>query len=214
MTMLGYEDIFTGICRRNAWKGTVSVSGTGSDLGQTARIAAALPILFQRFQVRSVLDLACGDFYWMSRVDLRGVSYLGVDIVRALVEHNQRYARDGVAFRHLDLIADPLPQAHLVVCRDCLVHLPFADVLRALHNICRSGSGLLLTTTFPARRRNLDIVTGQWRTLNLELEPFNLPAPVLVLEEGCTENEGIYADKSLGLWRVSDVKVSLSGREN
>ena len=44
-------------------------------------------------------------------------------------------------------------------------------------------------------------MTGDWRPLNLERPPFNLPAPALLLNEGCTEGGDTFADKSLGLWR-------------
>jgi hypothetical protein len=41
--------------------------------------------------------------------------------------------------------------------------------------------------------------------LNLQLPPFNFPAPLRLIEENCTEDGGKYADKSLGLWRLSDL---------
>lgn len=203
------EEIFTDIFRRNGWKGPDSVSGTGSDLTQTAQIIAALPGLFGDYNVRSMIDIPCGDFHWMRTVDLGCISYLGADIVQELIERNQRYAADGVAFRKLNLLEDPLPRVDLLFCRDCLVHFSFEDVFKALHNITASGSELLLTTTFPARARNVPIATGQWQPLNLERAPFCLPQPLKIITEGCTEWEGSYMDKSLGLWRVSDLKDKL-----
>jgi hypothetical protein len=59
-----------------------------------------------------------------------------------------------------------------------------------------------LTTTFPGCASNEDIVTGDWRPLNLQLAPFNLPAPDLLINEQCTEGGNLFADKSLGLWRL------------
>jgi hypothetical protein len=64
---------------------------------------------------------------------------------------------------------------------------------------------LLLTTTFPAAADNEDIVTGDWRVLNLECSPFDFPPPMELLNEGCTEAGGRFADKSLGLWRIADL---------
>jgi len=117
-----------------------------------------------------------------------------------------RVAKSGVWFRKLDLIRDRLPKVDLILCRDCLVHLCFADIVRALDNICDSRSGFLLTTTFTERRENHDIATGQWRFLNLEAAPFTLPRPLKVINEGCTEGEGVWGDKSLGLWRIADIR--------
>jgi len=208
---LSAEEIFTDIYRTNAWKGTFSVSGPSGELSQTARIIAALPALFRGHGVRSVLDIPCGDFYWMRHVDLTGVRYLGADIVAELVARNAAaYDRPHLRFKQLDLLGDSLPRVDLVLCRDALVHFSFADARRALENICASGSALVLTTTFLARKRNRNTATGRWRPLNLERAPFRLPPPTLVLEEGCTLDEGKYADKALGLWRIADVKAALA----
>ncbi|MEO8451290.1 MAG: hypothetical protein ABI647_15960 [Gemmatimonadota bacterium] len=89
-----------------------------------------------------------------------------------------------------------------MLCRDCLVHLSFADVGRALANIRSARITYLLTTTFPEEALNVDIATGDWRPLNLEREPFSFPPPLALLPEGCTEGDGRFQDKSLGLWLV------------
>lgn len=98
----------------------------------------------------------------------------------------------------------------LIFCRDCLVHLSLQDIWRSLHNVCASRSEYLLITTFTERVENHDIVTGRWRTLNLEAAPFVFPRPLRLIKEGCTEDDGVYADKALGLWRVADIRKSLA----
>jgi hypothetical protein len=103
----------------------------------------------------------------------------------------------------MDLTAGPLPDADLLFCRDCMVHLSNDDVLKALGTIRRSGIRYLLATTFTECDTNEDIVTGDWRIINLEKAPFNLPPPLTIVNEHCTEGGGTYADKSLGLWRVA-----------
>jgi SAM-dependent methyltransferase len=204
------EEIFTDIYYHEyRRRGYESASGTGSDLTQTREIVAALPRLFAEYGVRSVLDVPCGDFHWMRLVDLRGVTYTGADIVRDQIAQNQHYATDGITFRQVNLLEDPLPKADLVFCRDCLVHFSFEDVFRALHNIAASGSDFLLTTTFPGRTRNVPIATGEWQPLNVEQGPFWFPPPITLITEGCTEVDGQYADKALGLWKVSDVAAGL-----
>lgn len=150
-----------------------------------------------------MLDLPCGDFHWMSTVDLGDVSYIGGDLLPELIEANewQHHAPRRV-FRVLDLLRSDLPVTDLVLCRDCLVHLSFADIARAVRNIRCSGAMWLLTTTFPAQGVNEDIVTGDWRPLDLMKAPFKWPVPDELLVEECTEGNGAFPDKSLGLWRV------------
>jgi len=207
------EDVFTGIYRSNAWRGKVSVSGTGSDVHQTIIITRELPALFNDFNISTMLDIPCGDFHWMKNVDLSSIDYTGADIVKELIRKNrEKYARDGVRFQHLNLIKEKLPKVDLVFCRDCLAHFSFADIFLALDNVCNSQSEYLLTTTFTGRIVNYDIVTGQWRTLNLELAPLVLPKPLKIINEGCTECDGAYKDKALGLWRIADIRESLTRR--
>jgi SAM-dependent methyltransferase len=197
---------FTHAYENNVWAGRDSRSGSGSELDQTQTLIAELPPLFRALGVRSVLDIPCGDFHWMSRVDLSGIDYVGADVVAPIIERNQgRHGAANIAFRRLDLASDRLPKADLILCRDCLVHLSYRHIFRALRNMVASGSTYLLTTTFTDRSVNSDCATGSWRVLNLEKAPFLLPPPIRIVSEKCTENDGIYTDKSLGLWRLSDI---------
>lgn len=207
------EQVFSAIYRKNYWGGWDSFSGTGSDVLQTELIVRELPGVFVELSVLTMLDIPCGDFHWMSGVELGSVDYTGADIVKELTEQNRKlYERQGLRFLSLDLIRDGLPRVDLVFCRDCLVHFSFKDIVLALKNICRSRSSYLLTTTFPERNKNHDIVTGQWRPLNLELPPFELPAPLKIIREGCTEGQGDYADKSMALWSIADIRNALRER--
>lgn len=199
---------FRSAHRHNLWRGTETPSGTGSSLAQTRVIAAALPALCQQYAVESLLDLPCGNGHWMATVQFPGIRYTGGDLVPELVAQASR--QHGTLERRfvvLDLTRSPLPSADLLFCRDCLVHLSFGDIARAIANIRRSAITYLLTTTFTAESAFRDIVTGDWRPLNLEAPPFSFPRPIELLLEGCTEHDGAFADKALGLWRVRDLPV-------
>ncbi|HEU4882478.1 MAG TPA: class I SAM-dependent methyltransferase, partial [Longimicrobium sp.] len=194
------------VFRTNYWGDPESVSGVGSNLQQTAVVRAELPRLLRELGARSLLDVPCGDFHWMRLVELPVEQYIGGDLVAELAALNQeRYGRPGREFRRIDLLSDPLPRADAVFCRDCLVHLSHTDVHTALRNLRTSGAEYLITTTFPAQRRNRDIVTGEWRPLNLQVAPFGFPPPLQLVNEQSNESGGLYPDKSLGVWRVRDL---------
>lgn len=195
--------IFTDIYLNNTWGSDSSHSGCGSDLVQTETIRAELPAILSSLNIRSILDIPCGDFYWMRHVQLDKIKYIGADIVAEIISNNHQYASELKSFKVLDITSDPLPHVDLVFCRDCLVHLSYADIWRALENIKASGAKYLMTTFFSRRASNSDIVTGQWRPLNLEVKPFNFPPPLIVLNEQCTEYGSDWNDKSLGVWEVA-----------
>lgn len=202
------HDIFDFIYRTNYWGGE-SLSGKGSDIIQTQKISETLPVLLKSLGAKSMLDIPCGDYYWMKHLDLP-VAYIGADIVQEVVNvNNEKYSDSYHKFIKLDIRTDELPKVDLIFVRDLLVHFSYNDIQRALLNIKKSGSTWLLTTSFTSRGKNKDIKTGEWRTLNLQIKPFNFPEPVRIINEGCTEFNCDYSDKSLALYKVKDFNAYL-----
>ena len=209
---LAPKALFTEIWKSNLWGAETSRSGLGSEDGATAGLRAGLPSLLERLRVRTLLDLPCGDFGWMSRTHCDLERYIGADIVDEIIARNAAaFATcDGrISFRVLDLLRDILPAADAILCRDCFVHLSYANIGKALGNIRASNVRWLIATTFTDHHENQDAVDGDWRLLNMEAAPFRLPPAFTMLNEGCKELGGAYADKSLGVWRTADLPASL-----
>jgi hypothetical protein len=183
-----------------------SISGTGSSLQQTGELRQRLPLLLQHLGVRRLLDAPCGDFHWLRRVRLGDIEYIGADILSEEIAALNETCADGRRqFASADLLQDPLPKADAIFCRDLLPHLSFDEIAQLLSNFQRSAANYLLTTTFTEPRPNQDTADGNWRTLNLMLPPFSFPLPLCQLNEKCTEGGGAFADKSIGVWRLSDL---------
>jgi len=201
------KEVFTEIYKSNLWGSSESISGTGSEIKQTNTLIDNLDKLLKEMKIGSVLDLPCGDFKWMQYVDLSNIDYLGADIVEELIKRNiMHYKKRGnLKFEVLNLVTDPLPKSDMIIVRDCLVHLSYDHIYSAIKNIKSSGSKYLLTTTFTNCHQNHDIVTGDWRPLNLQEKPFNFPSPILVINENCTEGSGEYKDKSMALWHINKI---------
>lgn len=203
--------IFKEIYDRNIWNDPKSRSGTGSNLNQTKVIRKNLPILLKQFNIKTLLDIPCGDFYWMNDIkpelEKNLNSYIGADLIDELIKENiSKYSDSVFKFRTLDILKSNLPVADAVLCRDCLVHFSYADILKALVNIKKSKSAYLLTTTFP-EKKNRNIVSGNWAPVNLRKFPFYFPKPVWIGAEGCDEFNGEYSDKSLAIWELRKVRL-------
>jgi hypothetical protein len=204
---LGLRERFEQIYATNLWADPDTRSGVGSSLDSTRVLRRELPNALRELGARVLLDAPCGDFAWMQHVDLTGVEYIGGDIVPAIVAEDQRkFGSDTRRFMTLDLTRDSLPDADVLLCRDCLVHLSYANIRAVFANIARSKIRYILMTSFPGRGDNRDVEDGDWRTLDFEAPPFTLPKPVLTIVEECEEEEGSYADKSLVAWKVSDLR--------
>ncbi len=196
------RDVFREIYRENFWKNDESVSGNGSTIEATSAVRSALPGLVKRLSIQTILDVPCGDYNWWPKMKLPGVLYTGADIVPELVETNRKkYQDDTHQFVTLDITRDSFPPYDLVFVRDLFGHFSNADIKRALANIRQSDSRYLLATTFPTHEDTGDIVTGQWRPVNLD-QLWGLPAALDFINERCRAGSGQFADKSLGLWRL------------
>lgn len=197
--------VFTHHFQNREWGEGESVSGSGSTLAYTSGVREALPALFAQLKVRRVLDAPCGDFHWMQHVQWETeIEYVGADIVRPLIEENSRlYSQPGRRFACLDITQDSLPSADLWLCRDCLFHLSNRDIAAALDNFLRSDIPYLLTSTHPDCKSNVDIVTGGFRHLNLQLM-FDLPPPLRVIDDWIPG----YPRRQLALWTQAALRAS------
>jgi hypothetical protein len=197
------EQRFTEVYEKNRWGSAESISGEGSTLEHTVAIREELPLIIKRLSIRSMLDIPCGDYNWMRAVAHGLESYIGADVVRALIDSNQeRYSAPSVSFCQLDVTCDSLPRVDLVLCRDCLMHLSNAQVRAAIGNIVRSGSTWAALTSFHNSGRNRDTITGGFRALNLCQPPFEFPAPAISMDERWPPA----SNKFLDLWKIEDLR--------
>jgi len=194
------EAVFSAIYHNNTWKNSESVSGRGSTLQRTEVIMRSLPPLLRELGTRTLLDAACGDFNWMQHVALEDIKYIGVDIVPEMIESNRlRYENAQREFLTRDVSKNSLPQADVILCRDCLIHLSFERINRTISNFKKSGAKYLLCTTHTTINQNIDCPDGGWRSINLQIGPFNFPTPIRLIME---DEE---AGKCLGLWRLDEL---------
>ena len=209
---------FTAIYESHFWVDDESRSGGGSNLYATEKIRKAIPELFLKYGVHSVVDVPCGDFFWFKEMKLDLESYVGGDIVAPLIASvAEKYTSLTRSFRVMDLTKDALPDCDLMLVRDCFIHLSFEAIFAALANITQSKIRYLLTTHFADVVANVDIETGSYHTLNLCAPPFNFPQALELIDDyakGLTPHQ-------LGLWRVDDLRkaglerrVFVSGAEN
>src|SRR5688500_171296 len=161
--------VFEKIYRTNFWASGESRSGLGSESGFAAAYRQRLQQCLADIGARRLFDAPCGDLNWILPLARDpALDYVGGDISASLIADTQRRYPD-VDLRVFDVCVDAFPDADVWHCRDCLFHLPFVDVRRALENFTRSGIPYALLTTHRALvHRNLDVAAGGFRYLDLE----------------------------------------------
>lgn len=126
------------------------------------------------------------------------------------MDNTAKYGRPNIRFFHANIVTDTLPQADIIICRQALQHLPNKDILDTIRNFKKSKSRYLLVTNIDGLKgMNQDIPVGTYRSVNLCLEPFNLPKPIeMICETHNFENYKYYVGQEyLGLWLLDDITV-------
>jgi 2-polyprenyl-3-methyl-5-hydroxy-6-metoxy-1,4-benzoquinol methylase len=213
---LSTEETFSYIYETAYWKAgeNKSFSGKGSDLKHTQNTRSLLPEICQKYGIKRILDCACGDFNWMKEIVSTFEYYKGVDIVKDLIEDNHKkyFQKDLIEFEHGNAIEKIVNDKNFdaVILRDVLVHLPAEDIQKIITNLRNSGIQYVFATNFKTIDRNTNLkIAGQWRPVNLLLEPFNFDKPLEEIEE-ISEAYRIYRngkyiklqDKTLSLWKI------------
>jgi SAM-dependent methyltransferase len=160
------EEIFTEIYEKNVWGGKPGTfySGTGTENPSTQIYIAQLVRLINEKQIRSVLDIGCGDFTIMRQVIAQtGINYHGVDLVAPLVKDLQcKFETGNIRFSVLNAVRDPLPEADLVTIRQVLQHLNNEQIQSVLGKVCKFKYALM-TEHVPVGKSvdpNLDKIAG------------------------------------------------------
>lgn len=164
------EHIFNSVYRTKLWG---NGSGSGSTPDYTQNYRKFLQDYLKANDVKSVVDLGCGDWKFSNLIDWSGIEYVGVDVSSDIIKTNQTlYTAPGISFVHLDAEVEDLPNADLVITKDCLQHLSNESVNNILKKL-RSFDRILITQDIS--NTNSDCKNGGYRKLDLRLPPFNLP---------------------------------------
>lgn len=194
------RDTFDAIYRDNRWNGVESMSGPGSGAAATNRVRSALVELAAELRVESVLDVGCGDGWWMP--DLPG--YVGVDVSEEAIAAARRNHPERLYLAGTLHDGWGLPAFDLVIVRDALQHLPWQDGLDLLRAIRATRSRFLLASTYLGGL-NVPIEPGDCYDVNLTAPPFDMPEPIRLIFDGYSyhETEEVRdVRKHLGLWQL------------
>ncbi len=200
---------FSLIYNKRWWDaGGESASGPGSTLQFTQPFRTQFQDFLASRKPRTLLDAPCGDWNWMKEVRFpETMNYIGGDIVPQIVERLRgSYSRGNRTFILLDITKDELPEADLWLCRDCLAHLSYADVRKALENFARSNIPYALVSNYIQRDVNVDIASGGFRVLDLRLAPFHLPEPAVKINDW-PDDETV---RQVCLWSREEVAAALA----
>lgn len=185
------EDVFTDIYSNNRWGGASGsfFSGPGShEATMVGPYLAGVKRELERIGAASmtVIDLGCGDFSVGRRIASECGRYVGVDIVKPLIDHNRKiFGNSSVSFVHANIVTDDLPDGDVCLVRQVFQHLSNEQILAALPKLDRYRFSFV-TEHHPSdthlRRPNVDKPHGagirnrQQSGVFLDRPPFDFPS--------------------------------------
>ena len=188
------EDIFSEIYSKNTWGGKPGefYSGSGTHNPDVQRYIDTVRAFIKEKNIRSVLEIGCGDFHISSQIiEGLNVTYTGTDVVEEMMKHHQgKFGRAGISFRYLNAIDDQLPPSDMVIIRQVLQHLGNAQISNILDKI-QSFRYALITEHLPASEKpdyNVDKIPGPHIRMKfnsgvfIDKPPFNVRNTSVLLE--------------------------------
>lgn len=156
-------------------------SGEGSFPVHTRGYIHFLQRFIKARNVKTVVDLGCGDWQFSRYIDWSGVNYQGFDLVAPVIEKNrEHFAAANIEFHRYDGDFSQLPQADLLIAKDVLQHWSNETVLEFLPQLEHYPLTLLTNCINPAGpTENKNIADGGFRYLDLRQHPFAVKAELV-----------------------------------
>lgn len=165
------ENVFDEIYSKGGWDGVGS--GSGSLVENNREYIWLLhKIIDYTPSIKKIVDIGCGDWQIMKELKLKK-SYLGIDVSKTIIDRNFQHKNEYVDFKVCDVLVDNLSDGDLCIIKDVLQHLPQKDVFTILEKI-KKYKYCLITNDYADINSKKDINAGQWRPINVLLEPYNI----------------------------------------
>ena len=170
------QKIFEDVYKNNIWGGG---SGDGSKLEYNKQFLNFLQKYVKDNNIKTILELGCGDFNLMKHFNFNGLKYFGVDIVESLIaENNKKYRKPNIKFFHEDIRGFKFERNYdLILIKDVLIHLDNSSALQVLYNV-RHHRRILSVHDY-GEVNNKEIYMGHFRCIDLNNWPFYADAECL-----------------------------------
>jgi hypothetical protein len=183
------EEVFTDIYRENRWGGIkgefYSGAGSGDDIVSAYISAISSTASHEGFLNATFVDLGCGDFSVGQQLLPMCSMYIGVDIVKPLIQNNkEKYENNKTHFQSLDIVEDPLPNGDVCFVRQVFQHLSNRQVSAVLQKL-GNYRWVFITEHYPTDNEAIQPNTDKTHGSDIRVyansgvylcePPFNLP---------------------------------------
>lgn len=199
LAVASIEKVFTDIYENNVWGGVKGEFCSGDGSRDEQIIDAYVHVIAEKTKINnlqntSFVDLGCGDFNVGRKLLPFCQKYMGVDVVKPLIDSNRKtYGSEKVKFEAINIVEEDLPEGDVCFVRQVLQHLANQEISVILKKL-KKYKLVFITEHYPSDNPgivpNVDKVHGSSVRVNnnsgvyITEPPFSLPVQdvQLVLE--------------------------------
>lgn len=134
------RNFFIKAYERNLFGGNLSRSGPGSEGEHAKQKTQIVSDIIEGYGIKSILDIGCGDVFWMRDLFDKVTKYVGVDIVPQVIEDNKTkfpeqefFCKDMTTEKDL---AEFDNQYDLILALDVFHHLMHEEIESLVRFLC------------------------------------------------------------------------------
>ncbi len=172
-------EIFNQIYIKGKWgknESGMGHSGHGSKVENAKKYIVFINRFLTEHNIKTVVDAGCGDWQFSKYIIWDEINYLGIDISSIVINRiSKKYTRENIKFQLGDITKE-LPGADLLICKDVLQHLSNKQIITFINNNLKTNryKWVIITNDKTQSGKNIDIIPGKYRRLDLSKPPFNI----------------------------------------
>lgn len=155
-------------------------SGGGTDHGNDRNdiYKNLLQSYVDKEDVKTVVEIGCGDWEVSSRINWSGVYYIGYDVVQMVVDYNsENFGKENIKFICDDIIQKNTIKADLLIIKDVFQHLPPSYCVNFIKSITQNFKYNIITNDLGG---NNEIEIGGYQGNNFSDSPFFMKYDILI----------------------------------
>jgi SAM-dependent methyltransferase len=192
------KEIFDNIYQKQFWG---KDSGCGSDPKNAKEWISLINNFIKEKEIKSVLDLGCGDWRIGKELNLDNVNYTGVDVSSVIINKIKHNEKDNIKFVNHDIESFDIPKVDLVLLKDVLQHLALDSTKKILDKVSNNAKYVLISNDFNknniyGNKTNYEIKSGHHVYLDLTISPFSYDLKHVLDFNSCGQIKRVYLYES------------------
>ena len=132
---------FDNMYKKKIWGGG---SGTGSKMTMDNQwYLKKIQDIIKDKDIKTILDVGCGDWEIMKNLSYEGLVYDGIDIVKSVIDDNKTYESNNIRFYHKNILKEDIENYDLIIIKDVLQHLEDYDIIKIMDKLMKKAKYIL-----------------------------------------------------------------------